>query len=83
MWRFLAQKAISAAPHPWTDDAQQVDLDGDGKTDLLVEDLATFIPGEPVEFHMKLVNRQSRVELHFENHVEWQGAENAFTVERR
>ena len=56
VWRFLPQKAISAAPHPWTDDAQQVDLDGYGKPDLLVEDLATFIPGEPVKFHMKLLN---------------------------
>jgi YVTN family beta-propeller protein len=55
VWRFLAQKVVSAAPHSWTDDAQQADLDGDGKPDLLVEDLATFIPGEPVKFRIKPV----------------------------
>jgi len=59
VWRFLPQKVVSAAPHSWTDDAQQVDLDGDGKTDLLVEDLATFIPGQPVKFRIKPVGMKA------------------------
>ena len=58
VWRFKAQKAISAAPHSWTEDAQRVDLDSDGKTDLLVEDLVTFLPGEPVTFRMKSLNTE-------------------------
>jgi YVTN family beta-propeller protein len=53
VWRFLPQKVMAEGPHSWTRDAQQADLDGDGKPDLLVEDLATFIPGEPVTFHVK------------------------------
>jgi len=78
VWRFLAQKAVSAAPHPWTDDAQQVDLDGDGKTDLLVEDMATFIPGEPVKFHMKLVNPQAGSSFTLKTNLNGKAAENAF-----
>ena len=78
VWRFLPQKAISAAPHPWTDDAQQVDLDGDGKTDLLVEDLATFIPGEPVKFHMKLVNAKAGTSFTLKTTLNGKAAENTF-----
>src|SRR5260370_30289564 len=44
VWRFLAHNAISAAPHPWTDDGQHVDLDGDDKADLLLEVLNTLTP---------------------------------------
>ncbi|MCU1336136.1 MAG: hypothetical protein JWO19_1717 [Bryobacterales bacterium] len=58
VWRFLPAKLIAAAPHSWTEDAQKTDLDGDGKLDLLVEDLAMFMPGEPVKFRMKLLNPQ-------------------------
>ncbi|MBV8844897.1 MAG: hypothetical protein JO307_18985 [Bryobacterales bacterium] len=53
VWRFLPQKVVAAGPHSWTIDAQRADLDGDGKPDVLVEDLVTFIPGEPVTVHMK------------------------------
>jgi virginiamycin B lyase len=80
VWRFLAQKVISAAPHPWTDDAQQVDLDGDGKVDLLVEDLATFIPGEPVKFHMKLLNPKAGSSFTLKTALNGKTAENAFAL---
>ena len=83
VWRFLPQKAISAAPHPWTDDAQQVDLDGDGKTDLLVEDMATFIPGEPVTFHMKLVNPKVGSSFTVEDQPERQGCREPVRTQRR
>ena len=49
VWRFLPEKVIAAAPHNWTEDAQQYDLGGP----VLVEDVITFIPGEPVKFHLK------------------------------
>jgi len=80
VWRFLPQKAISAAPHPWTDDAQQVDFDGDGKTDLLVEDLETFIPGEPVKFHMKLLNPRAGASFTLKTTLNGKTAENAFAA---
>jgi len=78
VWRFLAQKVISAAPHPWTNDAQQVDLDGDGKTDLLVEDLETFIPGEPVKFRMKLLNAKAGSSFTLKTTLNGKTAENTF-----
>jgi virginiamycin B lyase len=53
VWRFLPEKA---AARTWTRDAQKADLDGDGKPDILVEDLITYIPGERVQFRMKLIN---------------------------
>jgi virginiamycin B lyase len=53
VWRFRPEKVVAAGLHNWTMDAQKADLDGDGEPDLLVEDLATFIPGEPVTFHIK------------------------------
>lgn len=56
VWRFTPQKVTAAAPHNWTVDAQAADLDGDGKPDVLVEDLVTFIPGQPATFHIKPLN---------------------------
>jgi YVTN family beta-propeller protein len=56
VWRFAPGKATGAVPHTWLRDAQHADLDADGKPDVLVEDMVTFIPGEPVKFHMKLLN---------------------------
>ncbi|HEX4275227.1 MAG TPA: hypothetical protein VHZ74_07735 [Bryobacteraceae bacterium] len=56
VWRFLPEKVTSVAPHSWTEDAQPADLDGDGKPDVLVEDLAVFIPGQPARFRMKVLN---------------------------
>ena len=72
------RKPSTPAPHPWTDDAQQVDLDGDGKTDLLVEDMATFIPGEPVKFHMKLVNPKIGSSFTLKTNLNGKAAENMF-----
>lgn len=80
VWRFLPQKVISAGPHPWTEDAQQADLDGDGKTDLLVEDLETFIPGEPVKFRMKLLNAKAGSGFILKTTLNGKSAENKFTV---
>lgn len=56
VWRFLPEKATSTSPHSWAEDAQSADLDGDGKPDVLVEDLPVFIPGEPAAFRMKVLN---------------------------
>lgn len=53
VWRFLPAKAAAAGPHAWTADAVEADLNGDDKADLLVENLETFIPGEPVTVHVK------------------------------
>jgi YVTN family beta-propeller protein len=53
VWRFLPGKAVFGGSHPWTVDALKADLDQDGKPDLLVEDLVTFIPGEPLTFRIK------------------------------
>ncbi len=79
VWRFLPAKAIAAAPHSWTVDAQKADLDGDGKPDLLVEDLPTFIPGEPVHFRMKLVNPNLGDKFMLKTNLNGKMSENAFT----
>jgi hypothetical protein len=50
LWRFLPENVMAAAPHAWTEDAHPSDLDGNGKPDILVEDLVTFIPGRPASF---------------------------------
>jgi virginiamycin B lyase len=56
VWRFLPEKTSFAAPHNWAEDAQSADLNGDGKADLLVEDLPVFLPGEPAQFRMKVLD---------------------------
>jgi virginiamycin B lyase len=71
VWRFLPSKVAVAGPHSWTVDAQKADLDGDGKPDLLVEDLATFIPGEPAIFHIRLLD--SKPGVNFTLHTELNG----------
>lgn len=53
VWRFQASKILNTIPASWTTRAQQADLDGDGKPDLLVEDLAVWFPGQPTIFHVK------------------------------
>jgi YVTN family beta-propeller protein len=78
VWRFLPAKAIAAAPHSWIEDAQKADLDGDGKPDLLVEDLETFIPGQPVQFRMKLVNQSIGGKFTLKTTLNGKTAENAF-----
>jgi virginiamycin B lyase len=79
VWRFLPAKAIAAAPHSWTVDAQQADLDGDGKPDLLVEDLSTFIPGQPVQFRMKAINPNLGAKFTLKTTLNGKTAESAFT----
>lgn len=78
VWRFLPAKVISAGPHSWTEDAQKVDLDGDGKIDMLVEDLVTFIPGEPVKFRMKVLNSSLGSKFLLKTSLNGKKAENMF-----
>jgi YVTN family beta-propeller protein len=78
VWRFLPAKAIAAAPHSWTQDAQKADLDGDGKPDVRVEDLETFIPGQPVQFRMKLVNPSVGGKFTLKTTLNGKTAENTF-----
>lgn len=80
VWRFLPQKVVSAAPHPWTEDAQKADVDGDGQPDLLVEDLDTFIPGEPVKFRMKPLHAKAGSGFTLKTTLNGKTAENAFTT---
>ena len=51
-WRMLPSRIMETATN-WTSRAQKADLDGDGNPDLLVEDLITWIPGEPTTFRVK------------------------------
>jgi YVTN family beta-propeller protein len=78
VWRFLPTKAGAAAPHSWTADAQRADLDGDGKPDLLVQDLETFIPGEPVQFHIQPVNTNPGAKFTLKTTLNGKTAESAF-----
>jgi YVTN family beta-propeller protein len=81
VWRFLPAKVIAAAPHSWTEDAQKMDVDGDGKPDLLVEDLATFMPGEPVLFRMKVLNTQLGSKFTLKTTLNGKTAESPFAEE--
>ena len=56
VWRLHPSKVDLAAPASWTSKAQAVDLDSDGKADLLVEDAIVWHPGEPVTLHAKALN---------------------------
>lgn len=56
VWRMTPAKLSDLVPASWTAKAQKADLDGDGKPDLLVEDLAVWLPGEPVKFRMRRLN---------------------------
>lgn len=60
VWRFLPSKVTSAAPPSWMTKAQKADIDGDGKPDILVEDLAVWFPGQPAKFRAKPVNPSAR-----------------------
>ncbi|HEY4361154.1 MAG TPA: YncE family protein [Bryobacteraceae bacterium] len=79
VWRFLAAKVVSAAPHRWIDDAQKADLDGDGKPDVLVEDLAMFVPGEPATFRMKVLNPALGSSFTLKTILNGKEAQSAFT----
>jgi streptogramin lyase len=78
VWRFRPGKVAAAGPHDWTRDAQKADLNGDGKADLLVEDLVTFIPGEPLKFHIKPLNADSHTGFTLKTELNGKKAENAF-----
>jgi virginiamycin B lyase len=56
VWRFTPSKLADLAPAAWLSKAQKADLDGDGKPDVLVEDLARWFPGSMTTFHVKLLN---------------------------
>jgi DNA-binding beta-propeller fold protein YncE len=51
VWRLLPSRIVAAAPD-WVSKAQKADLNGDGKPDLLVEDLLTYLPGEATKFRV-------------------------------
>jgi virginiamycin B lyase len=53
VWRFQASKITTDVPSTWTINALKVDIDADGKPDMLVEDLAVWFPGRPTKFRMK------------------------------
>ncbi len=55
-WRFQAAKLTTLVPPSWTTRAKPADLDGDGKADVLLEDLLTWLPGETTKFHAKVIN---------------------------
>jgi len=56
VWRFTPSRLADLVPSSWLTKAQKADLDGDGKPDVLVEDLAMWLPGLPAKFHAKLLN---------------------------
>ncbi len=63
VWRMLPSKLTALAPPSWHTKAQHADLDGDGKTDILVEDVAVWFPGEPTKFRVKLLNTAIKEQL--------------------
>jgi hypothetical protein len=81
VWRFLPQKVMAAAPHGWTDDAKQFDLNGDGKPDILVEDLVTFIPGQPATVHARVLDPKIGRTFVLKTRLNGKTAEIPFTAE--
>ena len=78
VWRFPLDKVVAAAPHSWTMDAQQADLNGDGKPDVLVEDLATYIPGAPASFRIKVLDPGVGTNFTLKTKLNGKSAETAF-----
>jgi hypothetical protein len=76
----FGQAAESAPKDSWTEFAQKADLTGDSKPDLLVEDLETFIPGEPVHVRMKILNPALGSSFTLKTTLNGVSAENAFTA---
>jgi YVTN family beta-propeller protein len=56
VWRIQPSKILGAAPPSWLTKAAPFDLDGDAKTDILVEDLEVWFPGKPTTFRMKVLD---------------------------
>ncbi len=56
VWRFLPSKTDSAAPSSWLSKAAPFDIDGDGRPDILVEDLPIWFPGKPTTFRMQVLD---------------------------
>ena len=63
VWRMLPSKIAAAVSPTWMTKAQKSDLDGDGVADILVEDLATWFPGEPTTFRAKLLDQSIKAPL--------------------
>ncbi len=53
VWRIQTSKILDIVPLSWTSKAQPVDLDKNGKADLLVENLEVWFPGQPTTFRVK------------------------------
>lgn len=81
VWRFLPEKVMAAGPHSWLDDAKAFDLNGDGKPDVLVEDMITFIPGQPATFHVKVLNPEIGSNLVLKTRLNGKSAELPFTAQ--
>ncbi len=56
VWRFTPSKLVDLVPASWLSKAQNADIDGDGKIDILVEDLPLWLPGLQTKFHAKVSN---------------------------
>jgi hypothetical protein len=56
VWRFNPKKTEIGAVAPWLSSAKSVDLDADGKADLLVENAIVWHVGEAVTLHAKVLN---------------------------
>jgi virginiamycin B lyase len=59
VWRFTPGKVANAVPPSWMTKARRADIDADGKPDLLVEDLAVWIPGEPTKIRAKVLDAKT------------------------
>lgn len=81
VWRFLPERVMAAAPHAWTDSGRPFDLDGDGKPDILVEDLETFIPGQPATFRVRVLNPKIGSSLILKTSLNGKKAETPFAAE--
>jgi YVTN family beta-propeller protein len=78
IWRLLPERVIQVSPRSWTEDAQAADLDGDGKPDVLVEDLVTFIPGDAVKFRLRPLHPVAGASFTLKTRLNGKMAESAF-----
>jgi hypothetical protein len=63
VWRLSPARVAMAVPPSWMSKAKKFDLDGDAEPDVLLEDLATWFPGQPIKVHVKLLNPAIKEQL--------------------